>query len=248
MKLHPFPIWYAKLEKPENYQQYGALDITLTMGFRPPAGHHALDKPVPVILTPSYPHAGRLTVHFQCNRGEIAPGTTDGCRWYGGRICYAADELTADCPTLKWWRKNFTESHGYEARNLIEWLTAKATRVAFSPAMSEFVDAHNHEKAESYRLYYETGIPSRRDRGGCIINTHAPKTASDEEITAAVSKALRESPYCSDHEFAEWIQNGSQWECGFRHESKLHAPPDILDILGHPADEETRDAAHPAAA
>lgn len=243
MKTNPFAIWYAKLEKPENHQQYGSLEITVTMGFRPPAGHHALDKPVPVILTPSYPQAGRLSVHFQCNRGEIADGTTDGCRWYGGSMKYHSDDMSADCPTLKWWRKNYQESHGYQARNLIEWLASKATHVAFSPVMAEFVDAHEHEKAESYRLYYESGIPSRNESQGCIINAYALKTASDEEITAAVAKALRQSPHCGDKEFAEWIQNGSQWKCGFRHESKLHTPPGFADMLGHWAEEQKPSAA-----
>jgi hypothetical protein len=238
MKSNLFPIWFAHLEKPSDYQQYGHIDISITMGHRPPAGHYQLEKPVPVILTPSYPNPGRITVRFQCNRGEIAEGTTDGCRWYGGRMSYTCDDMRADCPTMKWWRKNFNESQVHSCRSMIEWLTSKATRVAYSVVMSEFVDARNHAAAESYRLFYETGIPGRHESNGCIINAYTHKDATDQEVTAAVTKALRESHHCSDADFAAWVTAGCQWNRSYYHESKLHTPASILEILGHPIAEE----------
>ena len=138
---------------------------------------------------------------------------------------------------MPWIRRILPEDIGTDtpgARKLWDIFTTHAKRVSYSCVMSEFVDAFRWEEAENYRCYIDKGVPQQHSEG-CIVNAYAKANASDEVITQAVAKVLRQSHHCSDAQFADWINSGSRWQQAYGHTpGAQHHPHTLAEIFGDP--------------
>ncbi len=218
---------------------YGSLSIEIQLAYKA-TDPYQLAKPVPVYPT-SWGSKETLEFKFQSSFQRDPEEPTS---WYGGRLNFHSENIGGKSVILPWFQRLLPEPIGTgndAVQTLWDALAKNAKRVAYSCVLNEFVDAFSWEKAESYRTYIDTGI-TRRGSEGCIINAYAPIDASNEVITHAISKALRESPHCSDAQFAEWITAGSLWKPAYHSGNLHHRPLDINEIL-HPHKNKDQSAA-----
>lgn len=228
----PLIAWRAIMNPAERPRAHGALLIEVFNLLRPESNSYYLDKPVPV-----YPRGWgereTLEFKFQCSFPE--PDSLPG--WYAGKFSLTSDHIGGKSVLMPWFGKHFPEHIGTgteAARTLIDILSKKAKRVAYSGVLSDHVDACRWQEAENLRCYIDQGI-TRNGSEGCIINAYAKIGASDETITKAIATALRKSTHCTDAKFAEWINNGSQWKPAYHSECPHHRPATLAEIFPAPA-------------
>jgi hypothetical protein len=223
-KSTSFIGWRTFLTLPGRGNEYGSLVIE-AMPMRPSDGTAASrTSPVPLFYTDS--SAGYdevLAFKFQSNADKPT-------YWYGGRMEWRCRDLTHSSRLMTWLARFPQDLRYAYPADLIGMLETRARRIAYSCTLGHYVEAKHWFDAEMHRTYYDVGAKS--NGGGCLINTYALANAFHEDITAAVAKALRESAYCTDDQFADWIANGKRWSASSSCEGPQHRPHAYSEILG----------------
>jgi hypothetical protein len=217
--------WRTFMHLPQRPSDYGKLAIEVMVLNKPSPDDS--NKPVPVYTT-GYGARERLEIKFQSNHGVVESGTENGPHWYGGSMSLEFSELSSVSLIMPWLAKKSQGDRLYGPQEVIALLTQHARHVAYSCSLSEMVDAARWADAENYRCYHDIGLS---DSGGCIINTYVKDGATQEVITHAMAKALRNSKYCSDAKFAAWISAGSQWKAAYRGDAAPHHRPLTMDEM-----------------
>lgn len=239
MKTKTIIAWRTFLTLPTTRDKYGKLIIELVC--LTPEDNDRLPTPVPV-FTQGYGDKETIEMSFQC--GGLDDDHPDVRKWYAPRFTLKNESITGHSKLMPWFRRKFTDEWGYDhPMAIIDILIAHAPRVAYSGVLSGFVTASHWDTAESYRCYYDVGVPGKGDDGSCTIHAYSPADSTDEEITRAVSKALRSSTYITDENFAGWINNGSKWRPAFDSQAPHHRPHTMEEIFGSPTDARSSEAA-----
>ena len=215
MKNKPLHLWTTLYEKERNYH---LLKLRLFQGYK----HDFHRFPVPA-YDRSY-DSDCIELSFQATVGETRPGTLDGPRWYGGRYSLERQRIGGKSELHSWFSRIVPESMGFAdlgVPGLLTALQSKAQRVAHSSELASYVPLEHYDRAQTFRCYIDKGITT----SGCIINAYVRAGATDEEITAAVSRALRDSQCASTEELAAWVNAGRKFELAYRSPAPPRSPP-----------------------
>lgn len=239
MKDNSIAVWRTFMTLPKHSNDFGKLVINLMFAGRPQKAEYRTGFPFPVLPRGYSQRSEQIDLSFQCNYGAVASGTANGPDWYGGSLKYSRDNITTDFALAAWFKRTFKDPRSLtHPRTILDHLSrSKSVHVAHCLTISELVEAKHWQQANRYRCYHDVGAP-RDGSEGCIINAYAIETASDEEITRIVSRAMRESRHCTDAQFAGWVANGSKWAVVHRWNGDCdHHPHTIEEIFGTPLED-----------
>lgn len=222
MKKTPKFGWRLWRTRPADNHGYHKLTLDIIPLTAPYTGKA---YPLPVFDTGW--NVGNLSLRWQGNAGDPpAAGTVDGVAWYGPHVEIESDNPARALALASWIAKTVPDIESPAA--VVEALLSKGVpRVAYSCALSQYVVAGDWETAESYRCAYDAG--ARADGEGCTVNAYVPDGG---DPVAAVSKALRESKYCTDEGFARWIAAGKQVRFSQSTGSGNHRPEPLTHYFG----------------
>lgn len=208
----------------------GLHDLRLTVASYAPYDNTFSDNkpPVPLLEQPFRLRDWEFDFRWQANENGDNPG------WYGLRTAIKSARL----PDLSIARRviaALNKAGGPESPDdvIAAFAAAGIGQVVYSNTFNNFVMASDFVKADSFRAYYEVGV--KDGGGGCCVNAYAPAGSSDEQITAAVSAALRVSRYCTDEQYVKWVAGGKRWSPAYRSPSTHNRVYTVDEIMAKAA-------------
>lgn len=161
--------------------------------------------PVPVFDRTRYPDT-TVTLRWQRNGTECREGTTIP-EWYGFHLELETDEIDARAFTSLAWVRRLLKDCGEKPDPIavLDALTDSraAAYLEYFGTFSNFVRATDWSTAMQYTAYAESGI--KPDGSGVCVHAYVRDYEDPAEKVAA---ALRDSSYCTDQQFAEWVLAG----------------------------------------
>jgi hypothetical protein len=188
MKTKPY---FYTLTQRESTGGYGHLEINL----HPKCQFHKGHAPVP---THDYTRDDHITLHWQSN----ADAPHD---WYGFHAKLELDAYNFGGSKLLTATRRWLGDSRDPSNILTKLNDLGIYQSIYHAGFHNFVHRHDWEEATQYAAWYDTGI---KDNGtGCTVHAYS-KSTDQEAGQDAVAKALRNSRYCTDEKFAQWIQAG----------------------------------------
>lgn len=195
------PKYFYTLHK--TTPMYGYNRLTLSF-----YGNDRLDRgtdryPVPVM---DHDHSQAVEITWQSN----ADSPTD---WYGMKVSFSQDggrciwSTPALYNTLRRFLKDCANQSPAEV--LAAMGKAKVPQGIYSSVFYHFIPRAQWDRANEYYLWIDRGISTKK--GSCTVNAYTIGNTHVEGVQA-VANALRQSRHCSDQEFVDWMNNGSQVE------------------------------------